>query len=158
MKEHFLRLFYHAEWANRRVQALLQNINEPPEKARRIFAHLLAAEQVWLTRLRGEDSAKLEIWPDRSLEKCAAQLEKNALDYRKYLEALSDEALNSVITYHNSKGIEFSNSVRDTLTQVSLHGSYHRGQIAQIIRSDGKEPVNTDFITFVREKNFDRKI
>lgn len=158
MNEHFFRLFCHADWANRRVLALLQHINEPPEKARRIFAHLLAAEQIWLTRLCGEDSANLEIWPDLSLEKCAALLEKNAIDYRKYLEALSDETLNSVITYHNSKRIEFSNSVRDTLTQVSLHDSYHRGQIAQISRSAGNEPVNTDFITFVREKKFDRKI
>jgi len=151
MKEHFLRLFHHANWANCRVLALLQNLGAPPEKARRVFAHLLAAEYVWATRLRGEDSSKLEIWPDHSLEQCAAQVEKNAADYRRYLEALSDNALNSVITYRNSKGAAFSNSVQDTLTHVSLHGSYHRGQIAQTIRGAGHEPVNTDFITFVRE-------
>jgi uncharacterized damage-inducible protein DinB len=151
MKEHFLRLFHHADWANRRVLALLQNLSAPPEKARRVFAHLLAAEQVWLTRLRGADSSHLEIWPDHSLEKCAVQVEVNAAEYRRYLEALTDDRLNLTSTYRNSKGTEFSNSVSDTLTHVSMHGAYHRGQIAQTIRGAGHEPVNTDFITFVRE-------
>jgi uncharacterized damage-inducible protein DinB len=59
--------------------------------------------------------------------------------------------LNTTMTYRNSKGLEFTNSVGDTLTHVWLHGSYHRGQIAQAIRRAGHEPVNTDFITFVRE-------
>jgi len=151
MKEYYLRLFHHADWANRRVLTLLQNLSALPDKARRVFAHLLAAEQVWLTRLRGTASSHLESWPDHALEKCAAQVEVNAAEYRRYLETLTDAMLNFTITYRNSKGAEFSNSVHDTLTHVSLHGSYHRGQIAQTIRGAGLEPVNTDFITFVRE-------
>ena len=153
MKEHFLRLFHHADWANRRVLTLLQNLSAPPEKARLVFAHLLAAEQVWLTRLRSADSSHLEIWPDQSLEKCAKQVEVNATEYLRYLETLTDDMLNSTITYRNSKGVEFSNSVSDTLMHVALHGSYHRGQIAQTIRASGFEPVTTDFIIFVREGN-----
>lgn len=151
MNSYYLRLLQHADWANRRVLTLLQNLSAPPEKARRVFAHLLAAEQVWLTRLRGVDSSPLEIWPDHSLEKCAAQVEANAAGYRRYLEALTENTLNSTITYRNSKGVEFSNSVADTLTHVCLHGSHHRGQIMQTIRGAGFEPVNVDFIIFVRE-------
>jgi uncharacterized damage-inducible protein DinB len=151
MKEYFLRLFHHADWANRRALALLQKISEPPEKARRVFAHLLAAEQVWLTRMRGEDSSALEIWPDQTLDKCALMVEKNAADYRRYLTTVSEETLNAVMIYRNSKGLEFRNTISDTLTHVAMHGSYHRGQIAQTVRNAGHEPVNTDFITFVRE-------
>jgi uncharacterized damage-inducible protein DinB len=151
MQDNFSRLFRHAEWANRRVLALLQNLSAPPEKARRVFAHLLAAEQVWLTRLRGEDSSALEIWPDFSLEKIASPVEKNAAAYRQYLAALTEAKLDSVVNYRNSKGAAFRTSVKDILTHVSMHGSYHRGQIAQTIRGAGFEPVNTDFITFVRE-------
>ena len=151
MKEYYLRLFHHADWANRRVLKLLQSLGAPPEKARRVFAHLLAAEEIWITRLRGEDNSALEVWPDHTLEQCAARVEKNAADYRRYLEAVADETLNAVINYRNSKGEAFSNSVGDTLTQVALHGGYHRGQIAQTIRAAGHEPINTDFIIFVRE-------
>lgn len=151
MKEYYTRLFHHADWANRRVLKSLQSISTPPEKARRLLAHLLAAEQIWITRLRGEDSAALPVWPDHTLEQCAAHVEKNAADYRHYLETLSEDTLKVASTYRNSKGEAFSNSVGDTLTQVALHGAYHRGQIAQTIRDAGYEPVNTDFITFVRE-------
>jgi len=151
MKNHFLRLFHHADWANRRILASLQNISDPPEKARHVFAHVLAAEHVWMARLRGEDNSKIEFWPDLSLENCAVLMEKNAVDYRRYLEALSEERLNATMTYRNSKGLEFTNSVGDTLTHVWLHGSYHRGQVAHILRNAGYEPVNTDFITFIRE-------
>jgi uncharacterized damage-inducible protein DinB len=153
MKENFLRLFYHADWANRRVLALLEKTHDPSEKARRIFAHVLASEHVWLMRLRGEDSSELEIWPELSLQQCAAKVITNAAEYRQYLEALPEEKLDEIMAYRNSQGLEFRNSVRDTLTHVSMHGSYHRGQIALLIRSAGHEPVNTDFITFVREGN-----
>ncbi len=153
MKESFFRLVRHADWANRCVLALLQSVNEPPQKARRLFAHVLASEQVWLARLRGEDSAALEIWPELSLQECAARVEKNAADYRAYFEILSESSLNDVITYRNSKGIQFRTLVMDVFTHVSVHGSYHRGQIAQTMRNAGYEPVNTDFITFVREGN-----
>ncbi len=153
MKEHFLRLFRHADWANRRVLKLLQSISAPPQKARRLLAHLLAAEQIWITRLRGADSSALEVWPDHTLEQCANRVEKNAADYRRYLETLAENTLNAAINYRNSKGEAFSNSVGDTLTHVSLHGAYHRGQIAQTIRAAGFEPINTDFIIFAREGN-----
>jgi uncharacterized damage-inducible protein DinB len=41
------------------------------------------------------------------------------------------------------------------LMHVALHGAYHRGQIAQVIRQGGGEPVNTDFITFQRLRRGD---
>jgi uncharacterized damage-inducible protein DinB len=34
---------------------------------------------------------------------------------------------------------------------VALHGAYHRGQIAWLVRDSSHEPVNTDFIMFARE-------
>jgi uncharacterized damage-inducible protein DinB len=147
----FSALFRHLEWANRRMLELLQSKSEAPERARRLFAHVLAAEQVWLTRLRGEDSSSLEIWPDLSLEKCATLMNKNIADYRRYLETLSEKISNITVTYRNSKGVEFHNSVGDILRHVSLHGSYHRGQIAQTTRNAGLDPIVTDFIAFARE-------
>lgn len=103
--------------------------------------------------MRGEDSAALEIWPELSLHECAVRVEKNAADYRTYFETLSESSLSDVITYRNSKGIQFRTLAMDVCTHVSVHGSYHRGQIAQTMRNAGYEPVNTDFITFVREGN-----
>jgi uncharacterized damage-inducible protein DinB len=58
--------------------------------------------------------------------------------------------LDQFISYKNSTGKEFKKSIRDILTHVALHGQYHRGQINLLLRIDGMEPINTDFITFRR--------
>jgi uncharacterized damage-inducible protein DinB len=34
---------------------------------------------------------------------------------------------------------------------VALHGSYHRGQIALLMRQGGGAPAATDYIAFVRD-------
>ena len=31
-----------------------------------------------------------------------------------------------------------------------MHGSYHRGQVAMLLRQSGAEPLPTDYIVFVR--------
>jgi uncharacterized damage-inducible protein DinB len=32
-----------------------------------------------------------------------------------------------------------------------MHGSYHRGQLARAVREAGAQPINTDFINYVRQ-------
>ena len=72
-------------------------------------------------------------------------------NYKKYKELVAGENIQDSITYKNSKGIEYTNSVYDILTHVSFHSAYHRGQIAKEVRRLNKEPVLTDYIAFVRE-------
>jgi uncharacterized damage-inducible protein DinB len=43
------------------------------------------------------------------------------------------------------------NSIEDILTQLFGHSCYHRGQIAQLLRSIGAEPAVTDFVFWTRE-------
>ena len=45
----------------------------------------------------------------------------------------------------------FDNTVGEILTHVAMHGHYHRGQIARVMRAAGREPVYTDYIGFVRQ-------
>ncbi|WP_102126199.1 DinB family protein [Deinococcus planocerae] len=145
------RSLAHTEWGNHRVLRALRQTSTPPPQAVRLFAHLLAAEHVWLLRLRGEDARTTPIWPEWDLETCGERLPLNGLDYRAFLEVLTDARLDEVVTYPNSTGRVFHTPVGDILHHVFAHGAYHRGQIALIMRQAGLEPVNTDFITFVRE-------
>ena len=151
MKEHFLRLFQHAAWADRRVLDKLRNQTPGNERARTLFGHVLAAEKLWMTRLGGRDSSGIPVWPDLSLDECAAWLEQNDAAYERFLDDLTEAGLDEVITYKNSKGIEYRTPVRDVLTHVAFHGTGHRGQVATVLRDAGIEPADTDFITFVRE-------
>jgi uncharacterized damage-inducible protein DinB len=54
--------------------------------------------------------------------------------------------------YRNSAGVPFHTSVADMLAQAALHGSYHRGQIALLVRQGGGTPAVTDYIAFVRDR------
>lgn len=147
---HLHRLFDHLFWADQRVVDRLREARVPVDPALRLLAHLLAAEQVWLARLQKRGDA-LEIWPGLPLERCASLAAENRFAYARYLRGLSPHDLPRVVAYHNSQGAAQHTPVLDILTHVAMHGSYHRGQIAMSLRAAGGEPVNTDYITWVRE-------
>lgn len=152
MHAHFERLFDHVAWADRRVLRLL---NHSPGARRpgvlRLFSHLLAAERVWLLRIQGRDASIQPVWPELALVELNAMAAANAVGYARLLAGLDDAGLAREVEYANSQGVPFRTAVVDILSHVALHGSYHRGQIAAALRTAGEEPVNTDFITFVRE-------
>jgi uncharacterized damage-inducible protein DinB len=145
------RLFEHMFWAD---TELLNLFREQPGAATpdalRYFAHVLASERVWLLRLRNEDSRGRPGWPELGLEELHALATANADDFARFLNGLAEADLDVDTVYSTSEGVPYRNTTCDILVHVALHGSYHRGQIALIIRRDGGLPVNTDFITFAR--------
>jgi len=145
-------LYDHLLWADRRLLETLENAGDPPAAAVRLYDHILNAERVWLTRLEGRDSSHLSIWttPD-GLDGLRERLEALHSEFAQYLSALDDAALDAEIEYRNSSGAAFRNRVRDILLHVALHGHYHRGQINQLLRGAGLEPVSVDYIFWVRE-------
>jgi uncharacterized damage-inducible protein DinB len=143
-------MYEHLNWANQCILKTLQSIEDENQEVNRLFSHILFAEKVWITRLRGLDSSRLPIWLEVDMEVCAELVMQNEESLTTFLTNLANSDLDKLIFYTNSKGTEFKNSVRDILTHIALHGQYHRGQINSRLRADGIEPVNIDFITFLR--------
>jgi uncharacterized damage-inducible protein DinB len=54
------------------------------------------------------------------------------------------------LTYHNYTGDPYVNNVEMIMIHLVNHSSYHRAQIALLLRQKGFEPINTDFITYDR--------
>lgn len=144
------KMYEHVHWANQRILQTLQSIEGENQDLNRLFSHILFAEKVWFTRLQGLDSSNLPIWSDVDMEVCAEMVLQNNKAISTFLANLLNDDLDQIISYTNSKGKTFKNSIRDILTHVALHGQYHRGQINSRLRSEGFEPVDVDFITFVR--------
>jgi len=143
------RLFQHLAWADRELLTRLEQTEAPPAEAFRLFAHVLAAEHIWLERIRSR-AAPFPVWPRLLGPECRKVSEKNHAGYRVLLESTSEADLASLIPYQNAKGIAFRTSLRDILLHVALHGAHHRGQIAALMRLAGLAPADTDFITFSR--------
>jgi uncharacterized damage-inducible protein DinB len=140
------RMFEHLIWANRRILEALQQQLGDHQQALKLFSHILLAEQVWFARLQGKDSSQLPLWPEVDLTACFQLVSQN----EKLFERFAGADLDHFISYTNSKGQAFQTSIRDVLTHVALHGQYHRGQINTLLRAVGVEPVNVDYITYVR--------
>jgi uncharacterized damage-inducible protein DinB len=149
MTEFFQKLAAHLKWADQRVHESLVDARNPPAHTLDLFSHVVATEHVWLARLRGE-TPELPAWPQLSLAQCAEIGTRSAEEYSALVESLDDIALDGGITYRNSIGDEYTNSVADILIHVALHGAYHRGQIAAAIRAGGDAPATTDYIAMVR--------
>jgi len=143
------RLFDHLRWADARAQSSLLEAVNPPPQTLDLFAHVVAAEHVWLSRIRKE-KPEVEVWPKLSLTQCLELATRNADEFSALVESLDEIGLDGGVTYRNSAGVEFTSSIRDILLHVALHGAYHRGQIAAAIRAGGDTPASTDYIAFVR--------
>ncbi|HJQ68727.1 MAG TPA: DinB family protein [Blastocatellia bacterium] len=150
--EMMLRLFKYNEWANRRAIDSLKEPANQSAKAVRALAHLLIAEKTWLARmLTNQDSTGFDFWQGSTLEECEQLAEEVSKEFAEFLDGLTDQRLDQVATYKNSKGVEYQTSYRDILQHVLMHSAYHRGQVAMAVRAEDGTPPYTDYIAFVRE-------
>jgi len=149
MSGHLRKLIEHLKWADAAALEALRRSSGSDTQALTIYSHVLGAEAVWLARLAGRPS-DVAVWPILSLEQAASLAERNAAELDALLASLSPDDLGREIDYRTSDGRAFRSSIEDILLHVALHGSYHRGQIALLIRGGGGEPASTDYIAFIR--------
>ncbi len=67
------------------------------------------------------------------------------------IESLENEFFQSILTYRNLKGDQFSQPVYQVLHHIFNHSTYHRGQLVTMLRQVGLEKIpSTDFIAWAR--------
>jgi uncharacterized damage-inducible protein DinB len=142
MTEQLERMLRYDAWANRETVRSLERA-DPPLRSLRWMGHIIGAELLWLARMEGKP-APLPVWPELSTEECAARLPQNLVDRW-------DGPLSRPVSYTNTKGEAWTNTVEEILTHLVIHSAYHRGQIASDLRAAGLEPAYTDYIHAVRQ-------
>ncbi len=136
------------QWADECTLASLRTLASPG-MALELYAHLISTEQVWFARIQ-QLPPRHPVWPILDLEQCVALASENGRAYASFVATLGTEGLSAEVAYTNSAGASFRSRVGDILLHVCLHGSYHRGQVAALVRQAGGSPAPTDFIAFVR--------
>jgi uncharacterized damage-inducible protein DinB len=149
--DHFLRLYSYDIWANDQVLLTLQdNLNFPEaDKAIAYYSHIVGAQEVWYSRIKGQSSDELDIWPDYGLSAGLQKL-KTLSEKWKLLIENNRSSLDKIIGYQNSKGKSFETPLSDILQHLIIHGQHHRAQIAVLLRNAEIKPPATDFIFFSR--------
>ena len=135
---------------NEEIISILEDNKKNSEKIIKTFSHLLKAEKIWLMRLKGEDLSGQMIWPDFTIKDCQDLIIENTQMYKLYFMSLKADEITEHLNYRNSKGQECQTAIIDILIHVVIHSSYHRGQIAMLVREQGGNPINTDYINYIR--------
>ena len=148
--DHLRRLFDWNAWANRTTLQSLADAGAPPGRALDIMAHLVAAEWLWLSRLRDEP-APGPVWPSWSLERCREEADRVAGEWSSWVGPLEMDALGRRVAYVNSLNESWTNAVEDILLHVIAHSAYHRGQVALALRSEGHVPAHSDYVHALRQ-------
>lgn len=146
---HIQRLYRHMWWADALVATALEHARGGSRRAGELYAHVLGAELVWCDRVEGVEQS-VPVWPQATLAECRDLARRVHHRYEQFLSRLTGAELGRLVHYRNSAGQEFDTRLDDILLHVVLHGCYHRGQVALLLRDAGAEPAPTDFIGFVR--------
>jgi len=152
MNEGLIRLVEHLIWADGAVIDSLRSQTQLPPRVQEILAHVVAAERVWLARINNEREDVPPVWPDLSLAECRSLGARNASALRELVRTRKEGDFQETIAYTNTRGQKFENTLEDIILHVCVHGSYHRGQIATLMRAGGGVPINTDYITYRRSQ------
>ena len=155
-------LFDYNAWANRRsLDAAAQLTPEQFAKplgssfssVRDTLMHICGAEWIWLERFQGRSHSSI---PDFSaiqtidaLRAHWAPQEKAVLDY---VSGVTQAALDRIYEYKTINYGLYSNPLWQSFQHLVNHGTYHRGQVATMIRQLGLKPIATDLMHFYRER------
>lgn len=147
MKTQFIDLLkYNSHYNQRLIEIYFENKDSFMGKAISLLNHILNAQQIWNSRIIIEPSFK--VWQINSDEKL---LEINQFNFENSIKILNERNLDEIIVYRNSKGDEFQNSIQEIFFHFINHSTYHRGQIAMLMKQAGLAPINTDYIFYKRK-------
>jgi uncharacterized damage-inducible protein DinB len=148
MKEYFLKLYQYNAWSNSRVLNCLQRQKVDDEKILTLMGHIVAAQFLWLHRIQGLPQPNVKLWGTYRLDELIPMAEDVGKQWLQFVE--SEDNFNRTLSYTNYVGEPYTNNVEMIMIHLVNHSSYHRGQIAMLLRQKGLEPINTDFITYDR--------
>ncbi|HRR10192.1 MAG TPA: DinB family protein [Rhodothermales bacterium] len=149
MKTQFINLLRYNHWANTLVLRSISTLPTPNLAANNLFAHILAAQQIWLNRLR-QEGPSVAVWPILPLKTLHTWMKISHNDWEACLSFWGEEALNESISYQTTSGESFLNTRAEIITHVLNHGTHHRAQISAQIRATGNTPPAIDYIVFLR--------
>ena len=125
---------------------------------RATLVHLCGAEWVWHSRWRGRSPASIQSLLAES-ESPLDQLESICHFWSRlqqqivaFVRELGDEGITRTFSYTLFSGASFSSPYWQTVQHLVNHGSYHRGQVTNMLRQLGAAPAPpTDLIAYYRE-------
>ena len=163
MRELLQQLAVYNAWANQR---LVECILTMPEEAtttalpssfpslQATLLHMWDAESIWWQRLKLQETvtAPSVNFKGTTRDIATALLHQNKL-WETWVANASTAVLDHTFMYYTSKREPFKIPVSQMLLQVFNHGTYHRGQLVNMLRQSGLQKIpGTDYLIWTRTK------
>jgi uncharacterized damage-inducible protein DinB len=156
-------LFDYNYWANHRMMGVVETLTteqfikdfgENVGSIRSKVVHIMGGEKIWLTRWQGSSPKSLldpQDFPNQIIVKETwEEIEKQMIEF---ITGLNEEKLNKIISYTSTEGKSFSYPLWQMLKHLINHSTYHRGQVATLLRQVGVAPKSTDLIVYFAKKS-----
>ena len=157
LADRFRRWFAYENEVHERAFASLESVpadrrdSAEYRRAVDLMAHLNAARGIWKRRIEGTSRPKENSFPQgMTLQDVRSSWAETAREWNALLQSLDDEGLARLVDYRMLDGSPHRNTVEEILTQLFGHSSYHRGQIAMLVKTAGGTPAMTDYIFWLR--------
>ncbi|HSB12104.1 MAG TPA: DinB family protein [Blastocatellia bacterium] len=161
-KNDILHLYNYNRWANARIfdaaskltpEQFTEDLRSSHRSVRDTLAHILAAEWIWLERWNGTSpKALLDPAEFPTVESIRTRLNEVEDGCRKFISGLTDQSLETVVAYTNTRGEEWKYPLGHMLQHVANHSSYHRGQVTTMLRQLGAEVIPVDLLNYEDEQ------
>jgi uncharacterized damage-inducible protein DinB len=163
VKIHDIRTLYdYLLWAHERMMAgvseltpeeFTRDLGPGPRSVRDTLVHMMSSEWLWLSRWHGvSPGAMLDPGAFPTLEAVEERWRGIRTELQRFLGQVRDPDLLYPLPYVSTEGEELRVPLACAMEHVVNHGSYHRGQVAGLLRRLGKTPLGTDLILYYLEQ------
>jgi len=163
MKELLKQYAAYNYWATQRIAEVILSLPEEKQLAElpssfsslyKTLLHLWDAESGWWQRMKLQERI---IFPGEQFKGDMRELVSGLLQQSKQWEEwvgnASELMLDHVFQYQTKKGQQFKMPIYQMVHHVFNHGTYHRGQLVNMLRQAGVDKVPpTDFLLWARGK------
>lgn len=175
LRAHFELMAAYNQWMNAKIYEAAGGL-DPTELVRDRGAffgsilgtlnHIVVADTIWLKRfathpafsralqdvadLPSANSLNEILFADfAALSERRAWLDRQIIDW---VNALSDDDLNVVLHYHNTKGISANRRFSSLLQHLFNHQTHHRGQVSTLLSQAGVDIGVTDLLALIPDE------
>lgn len=163
MKELLKQMALYNIWAHQKIIDIVLSLPEEKLIAKLpssfsslhdTILHIWDAESIWWQRMKLHE--RFAIPSDNfkgSTRDAANGLLSQARLWENWVSNVSDTMLEHVFEFRNSKREQVKMPIWQMLIHVFNHGTYHRGQLVNMLRQSGVEKIPaTDFVLVPRSK------
>jgi len=163
MKELLKQMGSYNIWANQKIIDVVLAIPEEKQLAevpssfnnlQKTLLHMWDAESIWWQRMKMHERfiRPGDNFKGTTLDVVNGLMSQSHL-WEGWVNNVSDPMLEHVFEFRNNKQEQIKMPIWQMLTHVFNHGTYHRGQLINMLRQLGEEKLpSTDFSAWCRKR------